>query len=400
MSHSQDDGSRRIGENVRAARVYRGLSIETAAGLVGRSKSWLSKIENGHLRLERRSDIRALAEALEVSATDLLGEPVPAIRPKQRQLGDVIALREVLLDSSLEDPVEMPVRPLSALAALVAGPIAQQRRASDYPRLTAVLPGILAELHVHAATGDERQRRTALGLLVDMCVGATFVLRHLGQTDLAWIAADRAERAARLLDDPVSLGTAVFAQAHSRPSAALSRALREAGRHADRLEPHIGDDRRAFEVYGMLRLSAALAEQVRGRHAAAAEHAAEAQRIASRIGEHLDAWQSFGPANTGVWRTMLAVEAGEPEAALQAAQQVDAAALPSQGRRAALAIERARARAMSGDAAAAVRELRQAEKLSAARVHRNPLVRELVADLYDRAPGRDLRGLAWRMNLA
>jgi hypothetical protein len=34
------------------------------------------------------------------------------------------------------------------------------------------------------------------------------------------------------------------------------------------------------------------------------------------------------------------------------------------------------------------------------KVYKNPLVRDLVADLHDRAVNRDLRGLAWRMNLA
>ena len=67
----------RIGTNVRAARRARGMSLETLAGLTGRSKGWLSKIENGHARLERRQDIAALAEALEVSADSIVGEPAP-----------------------------------------------------------------------------------------------------------------------------------------------------------------------------------------------------------------------------------------------------------------------------------------------------------------------------------
>lgn len=400
MSTPRDDGARRIGENVRAARRFRGLSIEAAAGLVGRSKSWLSKIENGYLRLERRADIAALAEALEVSAADLLGEPAPAIRPHRRVFGDVVALREVLLDSTLDDPADVPARPLDALAALAGGQIARHRRAADHAALTTVLPGVLAELQVHAAAGDEQQRARALRLLVDLLTGATFTLRHLGQTDLAWIAADRAMQAARALDDPVMIGAATFARAHCRPSASLSRALRGVAAAADRLEPHLSaGDRYGFEVLGMLRLSAGLEAQIRGDHTAAADHVAAAAEIAGRLGERPDAFQWFGPGNVGTWRTMLAVEAGDPEKALRAAAGVDPARIISRGRRAALAIEQARARAMLGDGDGAVRDLRRAEKLDAARVHKNALVRELVADLFDRAPSRDLRGLAWRLNL-
>jgi transcriptional regulator with XRE-family HTH domain len=49
-----DEGEPRIGLNVRAARRSGGMSLEALAGLTGRSKGWLSKIENGHSRLEAR----------------------------------------------------------------------------------------------------------------------------------------------------------------------------------------------------------------------------------------------------------------------------------------------------------------------------------------------------------
>jgi transcriptional regulator with XRE-family HTH domain len=399
------DDVRRIGDNVRAARLYRGMSLEVLAGLVGRTKGWLSRVENGHLRLERRSDIRAIAEALQVSPSDLVGEPGPIIRPKERAYGDAVRLRDVLLDTSLDDPPDVPARPLGALTELIEGRIRRQRRASDYPGLGVTLPPVVAELHVHAAEGDEAQRAAALRLLVETCTAATFMLRNLGQVDLAWIAADRAGHAARLLDDPVMTAAAAFARAHSRPAAALSRPMREAARTAGRLEPHLGDDRTAHEVYGMLQLSAALACQVQADHAAAARHVEEAERTAARIGEQPesspgDGWQSFGAANVGVWRAMLAVEAADPETAVDAASRVDVEALPSKTRRAALFIEKARAFAMLGKPREAVRELRQAEKHAPVKVYKNPLVRDLVADLHDRAVNRDLRGLAWRMNLA
>ncbi|RCG32122.1 XRE family transcriptional regulator [Sphaerisporangium album] len=404
MAHAVDDGMRRIGENVRAARRYRGMSLETLAGLSGRSKGWLSKIENGHARLERRSDIRDLAEALEVSASDLLGEPVPAIRPRERAYGDVVRLREVFLDASLDSPLDIGARPLGALVEIVNGDIREYRRGADDARLATALPPVLAELHVHAATGDERERAIALRLLVDLCTSATNVLRHLGQVDLAWIAADRAERAARSLNDPVMIGAAAFAQAGARPAASLSRALRDAERVADRLEGHLGDDRTGHEVYGMLQLYAALARHLQDDTSGAADRIAEAGRVAERLGEQPDGatgegWQSFGPANVGVWKAMLAVEAGEPEKALEVARGVDAKALLRRSRKAALAIEQGRALAMLGRNDAAAQQLRQAEKLSVASVHKNPMVRELVADMYDNTISRELRGLAWRMNL-
>lgn len=398
-----DDGSRRIGENVRAARLYRGKSLAVVAELAGRSKAWLSKIENGNARLERRSDIRALAEALEVSASDLLGEPAPAIRPRDRAYGDVIRLREVFLDSSLDNPPDVPARSLDALAQLAAG-LNEARRAADDAKLAVALPPMVAELHVHAAQGDEHQRVAALRLLVDLCHAAQSVLRHLGHIDLAWIAADRAEKAARLLDDVVVIGAATITLASSRPSASLSRPLRDAERTAERIQAELGDDRTGHEVYGMLLLYAALARQIRRDAAGATDLIDEAGRIAERLGEQPadspgDGPQSFGPANVGVWRATLAVENEQPDAALKAAAEVDVKALPRKSRSAALAIEQGRAAAMLGRNDDAVQHLRRAEKLHAASVHKNPLVKDLVADLYDHAVSRDLRGLAWRMNL-
>lgn len=62
-----------------------------------------------------------------------------------------------------------------------------------------------------------------------------------------------------------------------------------------------------------------------------------------------------------------------------------------------------RAYAMLGKNSDAVLELRQAERLSPAQTRHHPLIRELVTDMLTRARreagGRDLRGLAWRMNL-
>ncbi|MEU6712359.1 helix-turn-helix transcriptional regulator [Nonomuraea sp. NPDC046802] len=102
-----DDGAKRIGENVRAARRARGTSLETLAGLVGRSKGWLSKVENGKIPLEKRSDIVALADALEVSATELVDGPTGSV-PRSNTVPSTSRLREILLNSSLRIPRTCP----------------------------------------------------------------------------------------------------------------------------------------------------------------------------------------------------------------------------------------------------------------------------------------------------
>jgi len=167
--------------------------------------------------------------------------------------------------------------------------------------------------------------------------------------------------------------------------------------------PHTGDNAMSREVYGMLRLSAALACAVDGDHRGAAEHGAEAARIAEPLGDRPEAFELFGPANVGVWRTSLAVETGNAGEALEHAARVEPRALASGNRRAALRLEKARAKAMLGDDGGAIAELKHADRLSPAQVRNHPLVREMVAHILDsarrEAGGRDLRGLAWRLGL-
>ena len=225
-------------------------------------------------------------------------------------------------------------------------------------------------------------------------------LRQIGETNLAWIAGERARQAADLLDDPVWKAAAAFGRAHARSSANKPKGLMITPQLADETEPHIGDDLFAHQAYGMLRLSAALACAVQNDHRGAAEHAAEAAALADRDGERPGAWELFGPANVGVWRTSLAVEAGEAEAALTYADQVEPQDLASQNRRAALRLEKARAYAMLGKDSDAIREMRQAERIAPAQTRNNPLIRELVRDMLSRArreagrPGPARPGLA------
>lgn len=390
-----------MGLAVRRARRARGLTLEQAAGLAGHTKSWLSKVENGVLPLDKRADIAALATALEVSADTLIGEPAPEVQPGRRSW-NLAAIRATLLDTAPDDPPDVPARPFHVLRELTTQAVAACRGAR-YDDLMPVLPGLIGELEVTAATASGPAREEALRLLVTAEQAAVSVLRYLAQPDLAWVAGERGRQAAALLGDPVWEGAAAFAAAHARSSANRPRALMTMPAAADRLEPLVSQSRMAMEVYGMLRLSAALACAVDGDHAGAADHGAEAARIAAPLGDEPTAWEMFMPSNVAIWRTSLAVEAGNPERAREYAAGVEPRVLPSRNRRAAWHYEHARALAMAGKNPEAITELRRAERLSPVTVQNHPLLRELVRQMLDdsrrRAGMRDLRGLAWRMGM-
>lgn len=390
-----------IGLAVRRARRARGLTLEEAAGLAGRSKGWLSKVENGRIPLVKREDIANLAMACEVSADTLLGEPAPEVQAG-RDAWHLAPLRSVLLDSSPADPPDMPARPLAALRELNEQ-ADQALRWSQYDVLLPLLPPLIGELEVAASVLDGPGREEALRLLVPATATAVITLRYAAQPDLAWVAAERGRQSAALLGDPVWEGAAAFGAAHARSSANRPRALMVTPQLADALEQHAGRGRMAREVYGMMRLSAALACAVAGDHRAAEEHGAEAARLAEPLGDRADAWELFGASNVGVWRASLAVEAGNAERALEYAAQVAPRALASGNRRGALLMETGRAYAMLGRTGEAVDALRAAERLSPAQVRNSPLLRELVQHMLGEArreaAGKALRGLAWRMGL-
>lgn len=394
-------GQNSIGLAVRRARRAKGLNLAQAANLVGHSESWLSKVENERIPLDKRADIAALAQVLGVSADTLIGQAAPEVQAG-RHSWDLIPLREVLLDASPDDPPDIPARPVPVLREL-NDRADQALRWSRYDELLPLLPSLIGELEVQAATAGGAAREEALRLLVPATATAVITLRYAAQPDLAWVAAERGRQAAALLGDPVWEAAAAYEMAHSRSSTNKPRALMTMPKQANAFEPLAGQSRMASEVYGMLHLSAALACAVAADHKGAEDHGAEAARVAEHLGDEPDAWELFGVSNVGVWRTSLAVEAGNAEKALEYASAVEPRALASNNRRGALAMEQGRALAMLGRDAGAVAAFRRAESLSPAQVLNNPMLRDLVRNMLDearrKAGGRELRGLAWRMGL-
>jgi len=68
---------RTMGERIMRHRVRAGLSRTQLSGLIGRSPSWLYKVERGILLADRLSDLANLVRILNVDPAELVGEPVP-----------------------------------------------------------------------------------------------------------------------------------------------------------------------------------------------------------------------------------------------------------------------------------------------------------------------------------
>src|SRR5215471_9126465 len=116
-----------IGARLRTLRRWRGKTQVELAGLAGLSPSFVSMVENGQRPLDRRSHIAALASALSVSETDLVGGPHLPSDPLQSDPHmSIPPLRVALETNSLTDPACDRARPLDELVRElrdVAGPL-------------------------------------------------------------------------------------------------------------------------------------------------------------------------------------------------------------------------------------------------------------------------------------
>jgi transcriptional regulator with XRE-family HTH domain len=253
-----------IGARLRTLRRWRGKSQVELAGLAGLSPSFLSMVETGQRPLDRRSHIAALASALKVSETDLVGGPHLTPDPLQSDphMG-IPALRVALQTNTFTAPAVDRARPLAELARVVTDKIEPSRRACNYVSAGQLLPDVLDELHYHvAASTDEAAERLALQSLVEACVCATFTAKNLNYTDLAHLAAVRAEQAAARLNDPIYQGKADFVWLLTLPRAgSWDRNLIAAERVANQLQPHASDPL-GLQVLGMITLTASYYSRV------------------------------------------------------------------------------------------------------------------------------------------
>jgi transcriptional regulator with XRE-family HTH domain len=394
-----------IGPRVREYRTKQGMSLDDLARATGLSKSFLSRAERGERRLDRRTQLDALADALGVSVANLTGQPYsPGKQRDAKAHAAVPGVRVALMDTEYGQRPELPevesVRPIAVLEREVWR-VERLCEESDYVAFGDLLPALLLELHAAAADPVGEVRAAAARLLTRACQSAFYLLKDLGYHDLAWIAADRASEAAGASELPELLGLSMFLRSHAlRAVGARHRALATARRAADALQGD-ADDGPVGEVYGMLHLTSALSSIANGRTDEATAHLDEASEIASRTGDGNAYGLHFGPTNVGIWRVAIAVEAGEGGKVMELARDVAIDKMPSRGRRAAFWSDVGRGLAREpGRHTEAQGILRRAESLAPLQVRANPYVRETVADLRNRYGGRELREMARRMGLA
>ncbi|BCL14487.1 helix-turn-helix domain-containing protein [Micromonospora sagamiensis] len=365
-----------IGRRVAQWRIRRRMTQQMLADRLGRSKSWVDKVERGVRALDRFSVIRDLAEVLRVDPVVLLGRTTPPSIAAGTDGVDAVRAALARYDFTPHDPDRRPAPPVAELSRRAAHAWLTYQHA-HYSHLLRMLPGLLADAqHAHAA-----QPECATSLLVQVYRVTSSVLVKLGEADLAWLAADRAVTAAG--------GDRQFAAVAAIP---LAQALRALGR--DRLAmaaalaaaPPISCDQGTPDessVLGTLLLQAALAAAGCGDTRTAHELTDRAAEIADLVGEgDDDQWTCFGPTAVELARVVAAVDLGDAADAITrhgiAVRRAGWRCLPAE-HRAAYLIDVARAYLQVGDLAAAGRALVDADRTAPAETRSRPAARTVIA---------------------
>jgi transcriptional regulator with XRE-family HTH domain len=384
-----------IGLRLRLLRRNVPMTQEELAAEAGVSADVVRKLEQGRRKSARTDTLIALANALDVDLSELVGR-----RPRLDRDDDasVLALRDTVLSPAalMPDLDDLSGEPPS-LAQLGADIDAAWAAywSGRFTRLTADLPGLTKQARL--AVGESGAAAAPLLAQAYQLAASLFV--HLGKDDLAAISAERAINAAAAGDDELwwAMCNASYAQALLHQGR-TPEAERHALTIADRVEPSISKATLPhLTVWGALVLWAMAAAAAGGRKDAAIDCIGLARSAAGRFehGDRHDYETNFGPSQVAMQAVHAYAMLGEPSKALKAAdgvQREDLRAI-SWGRH---LIDVAQAQVYARDLRGAESTLTEAEGVSTEWFRHQGPARTLVAELLEdtRRVSPSLRRLA------
>ncbi|QOC95389.1 helix-turn-helix domain-containing protein [Micromonospora craniellae] len=313
-----------VGRRVAYWRGRRKLSQQVFADRLGKSKSWVDKVERGVRSLDKVSTLQEVATVLRIDTAVLLGRDV--------------------------QPTDVSDRTADVERAHAADPMAGRGSLVEAYRITASL------------------------------------LVKLGEPDLAWLAVDRAMTAAsrdRILVAAAAVQLGQVLRGCGQVRAARSAMLAAAYRI---VPPTIKDGTPAeLSLGGALLVQAALAAARSGDEAAVVDLFGEATALAAQVGDGHDHHRTgFGPTAVQTARVTAAVELGDGgDAVAWHEKTTDRDGwrwLPVEYRAAHL-IDAARAYLHTDDPVSAGRALMEADRMAPAEVRHRPAGRDVLAQI-------------------
>ena len=205
------EDARTVGRRLRQIRKSRRKPLVVVAGLAGMSKSQLDRIERGEVALDRISDILALAEALEISPSELIRLPVPA--PANGHTDSAIKAVFLALMAASRNRPDGQVLPVEALRARITAVMDVHCRGLS-SEVGGVLPGLIQDLHTSIAAGRDVAELLDLAVLLHSHVTVGWLRVAGAAVELRELAAELATRVAEHRDTPEARGLAVWGGMH------------------------------------------------------------------------------------------------------------------------------------------------------------------------------------------
>jgi len=374
------------------------MSQQVFADRLGKSKSWVDKVERGVRRLDKFSVVYEIADVLQVDVQLLLGKDAER-RPGNVNCIDQVEVEEIRAALERYDQIS----PIFQVAP-EPPPLDELRKAIGHAWLTfqhakyGVLARALPRLLRDAQAADNGYQRSSHGQDAAHLLGQVYqisssTLRKLGEHELAWLAADRSIAVSQRSGDHLlaavasyRVGSALLALGRARPALEVNVNI------ANRLAPGVGGETRPerLSVYGMLLLNGAMAAARIGDSATVRDLIRGADDAAIALGaDRNDYWTSFGPTNVQLHRAAAAVELGEGRLAIETHERMDQggfmALLPE--RRAHHFIDLARGLAQIGDVARASEMLLEGDRLAPSEIRCRPIAHEVLSDVLRRTRG-------------
>lgn len=386
-----------IGRRVAYWRNRRKMSQQVFADRLGKSKSWVDKVERGVRRLDKLSVTSEIADVLQVDVQLLLGRE-PERRPESMNCIDQIEVAEIRSALERYDQISAffyaPPEP---------PPIAEMRKATAHAWqtllhakwgvLARVLPKLLRDAQAadtaYAGTEHAEEAAHQLGQVYQITSSS---MRRMGELDLGWLAADRSIAVSQRAGDQLLAGVA---------TSRVALALRALGRHRSALEVNVNIANRIcsgtnatspdrLSVYGFLLLQGAMAASCLGDSATMHDLLNAADDAAQGVGaDHNHYWTSFGPTNVLLHRAAAAVELGEGGMAVSVHEAIEPSAFGSlvPERRAHHYIDMARGFTQVGDITRAGEMLLECDAIAPAEVRCRPIAHEVMSDVLRRTKG-------------
>jgi transcriptional regulator with XRE-family HTH domain len=376
------------------------MSQQIFADRLGKSKSWVDKVERGVRRLDKFSVVNDIADVLNVDVQLLMGRD-PERRPgtsacmDQSEVDNIrTALERYEQVSAFHRQIEPPCLTQLRKSVQHAWMVYQHSR---YEVLIRLLPRLLRDAQAADAvnTGvdgpDDGEGPSATHVLGQVYQIVSSAMRKVGELELAWLAADRGIAVAERSGDPLLAGSASYRVGNAMLALGRARSALEINLSiANRLAT--GSETRPdhASVYGMLLLQGAMAAARIGDAATVHDLIAGAEAAAAVVGSnHNYYWTSFGPTNVDLHRAAAAVELGEGGLAVQTHERLDPvgfAALPPE-RRAHHYVDLARGLAQEGDVERASEMLLEGDRLAPSEIRCRPLAHEVLSDVLRRTKG-------------